>query len=170
MRSYLGVALSLIILVGCGTTMVVTPDLKRTPSVDFRVNGKVIYDGNREYLPRTIVDTPVGESGLTFQYTYDVIHGKDNVPQLLPLFNPLTIVGFPIGEDTVVIMGRLEILKRKEVVKTYTATCGLHKTRNVFWQGETFSELRRTGLVAVRDNIEAQMDQDQELLSRLAAD
>lgn len=167
--SYLGVTLSLIVLVGCGTTMVVTPDLKQTASVDFRVKGNVIYDGNREYLPRTIVGSPVGEASLTFQYTYDVIHGKDNVPQLLPLFNPLTIVGFPIGEDTVVITGRLEILKRSELVKAYTATCGLDKTRNIFWQGETFSELRRKGLIAVRDNIEAQMNEDRELLSRLAA-
>ncbi len=168
--SYLGVTLSMIVLAGCGTTMVVTPDLKQTASVDFRLKGKVIYDGNHEYFPRTIVDGPVGESGLTFQYTYDVTHGKDNTPQLLPLYNPLTIVGFPIGEDTVVVVGRLEILKRNAVVKTYTATCGLENTRNIFWQGETYSELRRKGLIAVRDNIEAQMNQDRQLLSGLATD
>lgn len=166
--SYLGAMLSLIVLVGCGTTMVVTPDLKPTASVNVRVKGRIIYDGNREYLPRTVVDSPAGESGLAFQYTYNVIHGKDNVPQFLPLFNPLTIVGFPIGEDTILIMGRLEISKKNQAVKTYAATSALDKTRNIFWQGETFSELRRKGLIAVRDNIETQMNQDRELLTGLA--
>jgi hypothetical protein len=163
----LGIMLSLVVLVGCGTTMVVTPDLTPTAGVDVRVRGRIIYDGNREYLPRTIVDNPAGESGLAFQYTYDVIHGKDNVPQILPLLNPLSIVGFPIGEDTVLIVGRLEISRKNQAVKTYSATAGLDKTRNMFWQGETYSELRRKGLMAVRNNIEAQMNQDRELLSRL---
>lgn len=163
----LGIMSSLVVLVACGTTMVVTPDLKPTAGVDVRVRGKIIYDGNREYLPRTIADHPAGESGLAFQYTYDVIHGKDNVPQILPLLNPLTLVGFPIGEDTVLIVGRLEISKKDQAVKTYSATAGLDKMRNMFWQGETFSELRRKGLIAVRDNIEAQMNQDRALLSEL---
>lgn len=163
----LGIMLFLVVLVGCGTTMVVTPDLKPTAGVDVRVRGRIIYDGNREYLPRTIVDNPAGESGLAFQYTYDVIHGKDNVPQILPLLNPLTIVGFPIGEDTVLIVGRLEVSNKNQAVKTYSATAALDKTRNVFWQGETFSELRRKGLIAVRDNIEAQMNQDRKLFSEL---
>lgn len=165
LRLGLGIMLCSVVLVGCGTTMLVTPDLKPTAGVDVRVRGRIIYDGNREYLPRTIVDTSAGESGLAFQYTYDVIHGKDNVPQILPLFNPLTIVGFPIGEDTVLIVGRLEVSKKSQAVKTYSVTAALNKTRNIFWQGETFSELRRKGLVGVRDNIEAQMNLDRELLS-----
>ncbi len=163
----LGIMMPLIVLVGCGTTMVVTPDVKSTAGIDVRVRGRITYDGNREYLPRTVVDYPAGESGLAFQYTYEVIHGKDGVPQILPLFNPLTIVGFPIGEDTVVIVGRLEISKKNHAVKTYTATSSLDKMRNIFWQGETFSELRRKGLIAVRDNIESQMNRDRELLSGL---
>jgi hypothetical protein len=165
--SSLAIAVSLMVLVGCGTSMVVTPDLSPTGSVDFRLKGEIVYDGNREYLPRTIVDAPAGAFALAIQYTYEVIHGRDNVPQLLPLFNPLTIVGFPIGEDTVLVAGRLEISKRNQVLKRYTATCALDNTRNIFWQGETFSELRRKGLIVVRDNIEAQMNRDREILSRL---
>ncbi len=157
-----------VVVSGCGTAMVVTPPAVPLTNVDFRIKGKVIYEGNREYLPRTIVDAAEEDSSLTFQYTYNVTHGKDDVPQLLPLFNPLTLVGFPIGEDTMFITGRLKISKRNEVVKTYTATCGFEKTRNIFWQGETFSELRRKGLIVVRDNIEAQMYQERDLFSKLS--
>lgn len=163
-----GLVLLAIGLSGCAARMVVTPQVEPLGKVDFRVRGAVIYDGNREYLPRTISDVPASESDLRFHYTYNVTHGRDDIPQLLPLFNPLTIVGFPIGENTIVVVARLEISRRGEVIKTYTATCGLEMTRTIFWQGETFSELRRKGLEVVRDNIEAQMYHERDLLSKLS--
>ena len=127
-----------------------------------------MYDGNREYLPRTIATASIEPVGLTLRYSYDVRHGRDRVPQLLPLFNPLSIVGFPIGEDTLAVEGRLEILRGMEVIKTYTAACILESSRNLFWPGETYSEMRRKGLFAVRDNIETQMQRDREYLSTLS--
>lgn len=163
-----GVALLSIFLLGCTASMTITPKTERSTNVELRLRGKIIYDGNREYLPRTITQSSAERFGLTLRYAYDVALGKDNVPQLLPLFNPLTIVGFPIGKDTVVVTGRLDILKGDEVVKSYSATSALDSTRNIFWPGETYSELRRKGLVAVRDNIEAQMQRDRDVLSKLA--
>jgi hypothetical protein len=35
------------------------------------------------------------------------------------------------------------------------------------WEGETFTEMRRRGLLAVRDSIEAQIHQDRKALERL---
>jgi hypothetical protein len=150
--------------------MVITPDVKPTFSNDFRMKGEIVYDGNREYLPKTVAEDSLGKSGFVFRYKYDIVYGKDNVPQALPLFNPLTIIGFPVGEDTVVIAGRMEILKANQVVKTYSATCAFDKTRSAYWQGDTLSELRRKGLIAVRDNIDTQMNQEQDFLSKLIAD
>jgi hypothetical protein len=40
----------------------------------------------------------------------------------------------------------------------------LDKTRTIFSEGETLSEIRKRGLLAVRDSIEAQMYADQDML------
>ncbi len=155
------------LLFGCATSMEVTPKVEQINNIDFQIKGKIIYDGNREYLPRVIVDESISDSGLTFQYTYNAIYGKHDVPEVVALFNPLNIVGFPTGENSLTIIGKLDILKGKELIKSYTATCVLEKTRNLFSEGETFSEIRKKGLIAVRDNIEAQIYQDRDFLSKL---
>jgi len=165
--SYAVLCLFFSFLFGCTAKMVVTPQMTLIENKDFHLTGKVIYDGNLEYLPRTITDDSSPDSILIFQYTYNVAYGRDNIPQLLPLYNPLSIVGFPIGEDTLAVVGKLDILKRKEVIKSYSSTCGLEKMRSLFSEGESFSELRKKGLIAVRDNIELQMYEDRNSLSQL---
>lgn len=168
-RLCLGVSILLLILLpGCAARMVITPEIAASTSVDFQLQGKIIYEGNRDYLPRTITEASPEPFAVTLRYSYDVAHGRDNVPQVLPLFNPLSLVGFPIGEDTVAVKGRLEISRGEEVIKTYTAACVLESTRNLFWPGETYSELRRKGLAAVRENIETQMQRDRDFLSKLS--
>lgn len=159
------------VLAGCATKMVTIPDVKQSADRDFQIKGKIVYEGNREYLPKTIT----ADSGsdfdnvITFEYSYTVTYGRDNIPQVLPLFNPLTIVGFPIGENTLVVVGKLDVLNGKEVIKSYTSTCALEKTRSIFSEGDTFSEIRRKGLLSVRDNIEAQMCQDRDFFTRINA-
>lgn len=155
----------IVLLSSCATNMAITPQVSEVNVSDFKLKGKVEYDCNKEYLPRTIVneDENVNQY-IIIQYSYTETYGRDNTPQALPLFNPLSLVGFPIGENTLVINGKLIILKGKEVIKEYSATCGLEKMRSIFSEGETFSELRRKGLLAVRDNIEYQMYQDRVFL------
>jgi hypothetical protein len=155
-------------LCSCATTMKVIPQVKQTDSADFRLKGKVIYEGNKEYLPRVLIDEPVTIPKIEFRYAYDVFYGKRDVPDVLALYNPLTIVGFPTGENTVTVTGRLDILKGEEVIKSYGSTCILEKTRNLFSEG-TFTEMRRKGIMAVRDNIESQICSDKGNLERLLA-
>jgi len=156
--------LAVLIFLGCAPNVVITPNIAASPTNDFTLRGKIDYDGNREYLPRTITADTNPES-LTLRYRYDVTYGRDAVHQAIPLFNPLTIVGFPIGADTIVVTGKLEILKWKTTVKVYTSVCVLDKHRTIFSEGETMSELRKSGLLAVRDNIETQMYVDRNLLN-----
>jgi hypothetical protein len=152
-------------LCSCTPTMVVTPQImENNMKSDFHVRGMLEYDGNRDYLPRTIKDDS-GQTVISFIYQYQITYGRDKIPQALPLFNPLTIVGFPIGENTIAVTGNLKVLKGKEVIKSYTATCGLEKVRSIFSEGDTFSELRKIGLLTVRDNIELQMYQDRDFLA-----
>jgi len=160
--------LTTLFLTGCATKTVITPQVAETARLsNFQIKGIIEYDGNRDYLPRTISDESISDTMLNFQYSYDVAYGRDKTPQAIPLFNPLTLIGCPVGENTLVVKGKLVLLKGKEVLKEYSATCGLEKTRSLFSEGETFSELRKRGLIAVRDNIEAQMCQDSDFLSNL---
>lgn len=151
----------------CATKMTIVPPMEPLAKVEFSVPGQIAYEGKREYLPRTLVEGPAG-NGLVLRYTFDVAYGKDRTDAAAHLFNPLVMFGFPIGEDSVAVVGTLVIERRGEAVKTYTATCGFEKTRNLFSEGETYSELRLRGLACVRDNIEAQMHTEREFLSRLA--
>jgi hypothetical protein len=86
-----------------------------------------------QYLPRTIKSENMAEKNdsLFFYYDYQVSYGRDylfNSGELVPLFNPLTLIGSPIGEDDVCVVGKLDILHGGKVVKTYKSVCLLrHK-------------------------------------------
>ena len=157
------------ILSGCGTTYHVVPVNHSTDTTPFSVVGMIEYGGhNTEYLPRTVKQDENATTGLPLiNYVYNVGYGKDSVPEILPLFNPLSIVGFPIGSDNIVIVGVLKIIKRGEVLKQYSSTCVFDKNRSLFYEGDTFSELRKKGLLMVRNNIENQMTNDRMYLSKL---
>lgn len=152
---------------GCGTRKMIVPEVDTTTKVDFSIRGKIIYEGKQEYLPVTVQNDNTSESSLIFRYTYDTVYGMDNTPQALPLFNPLSIVGFPIGGNTLVVAGNLEVMRGDNVVKSYKATCGFDVTRNLFYEGDTYTELRKEGLLAIRKNIEIQMYLDKDNLSSL---
>ncbi len=163
------VVVSLLFLCACTTTMTTNPQVAALGDPNFRISGKVIYDGNREYLPRTIADEPGADVGLTFQYRYNAVYGSRDVPDMIALLNPLDIIGCPTGNAKLTIIGRLDILKGGKVIKTYTATSVGKRTRNLFSEGGTFSEMRKKGLMAVRDNIEAQMYQNRDFLNTLSS-
>jgi hypothetical protein len=158
-------------LLGCATTMVMIPSIVEIENVlSFRIKGRIIYDNNKKYLPRTIDDESVSDPILSFKYIYKIAYGRDQTPQALYLFNPFSLIGFPIGENTLVVTGILTIFKGKEEIKEYKSTCGLERQRSLFSEGDTFSELREKGLLAVRNNIEAQMYQDRQYLSKVIRD
>jgi len=159
---------TLLIFSACAPKVVITPDLTPVPGNDFSLSGKIDYEGSAEYLPRTVSAAPLPGAALTLRYRYEVTYGKDGVDPVLPLINPLTIVGFPIGANTVVVTAKLDVLSGSEQVKTYTAVCVLDKHRTIFWEGESLSELRKRGLLAVRENIETQMCGDRDLLLKAA--
>jgi len=160
--------LTTMLLSGCAPNVAITPDIVLVQSKDFSVTGKIDYDGNVEYLPRTVSSDARAFTLLTLRYRYDISYGRDSVHQALHLYNPLTLVGFPIGEDTVVVTAKLEILKGSSQIKTYSSVCMLNKYRSLFWEGETMSELRKRGLLAVRDNIESQMFVEKDQLIKAA--
>jgi hypothetical protein len=162
-------ALSLLLLfvvVGC-STMSVTPDLATGEKAPVLIKGQIQYDGNRLYLPRTISEGDPSEYGLRFRYTTSETQDRSSW-DIIALFNPFSVLGFPTGRRNSTVTGNLEILRDTDVVKSYKASCLQEAYRGIYY-GESFSDLRRSGLVAVRDNIEAQMSQDRELLEKAAS-
>ncbi len=159
-------ALSLLLLfvvAGC-SSMNVTPELATLDKTPVLIKGPIQYDGNRLYLPRTISEGDQSEYGLRFRYTTSETQDRSSW-DVIALFNPLSVLGFPTGRRNSTVTGNLEILKDTEVVKSYFATCLQEAYRGIYYGG-SFSDLRRTGLVAVRDNIESQMFQDREFLEK----
>jgi hypothetical protein len=59
-----------------------------------------------------------------------------------------------MGEDTLVVIGKIDITKQSKVIKTYSAMCTFEKMQSIFYQGATSPELRRTGLLNIRDKNE----------------
>ena len=155
--------LLLLVVVGC-STISVTPELPTLDKAPVLIKGPIQYDGNRLYLPRTISEGDPSEYGLRFRYTTSETQDRSSW-DVIALLNPFSVLGFPTGRRNSTVTGNLEILKDTEVVKSYTATCLQEAYRGIYY-GESFSGLRRTGLVAVRDNIEAQMFRDRELLEK----
>jgi len=159
-----------IIGIGCGTQKIIVPQVDTTTKVDFFIRGKIIYEGKIEYLPSTIINDNTMMPSMVFKYTHNTVYGKDNTSQLLPLFNPLSLVGFPIGGNTLLVAGTMEVIKKEKIIKSYTATCGFDVTRNLFYEGDTYTELRKEGLLEIKRNIEIQMYLDRESLVSLLAD
>lgn len=167
MRNFFPIVGILVLLSGCGTTYHVGPELTEIPNIDYTILGTLEYDGNSDYLPRTIREGDDSESLPVIRYIYHVGYGKDSIPELLPLFNPLSLVGFPVGSDSLVITAALDVVKEGETLKQYSSTCVIDKNRSLFYEGDTFSVLRKKGLLMVRENIESQMIRDRETLSHL---
>lgn len=160
--------LSVILLCGCATKITVTPKIVPSRNIEVLTRGTIIYEGNREYLPRTISEGLSSGNALTLRYSYEETQQRDNTPEIIKLFNPLVLFGFPTGDRYLTVVGKLEILKGTTVVKSYSALCSLDVTRSLYSEGDSFSELHRKGLTAVRDSIETQMIQDKGLLENLS--
>ena len=81
------------------------------------------------------------------------------------LLNPLTILGFPTGKNTVTITGTLDIREDEKQIKSYHATATIEDITSLYI-GNTLSELRKEGLATVKKNIEDQLCLDKEFLSK----
>lgn len=153
-------------LIGCGTRMEIVPEITRIDNIDYHISGEIIYEGNTEYLPSVLIHKPGTESEISFKYTHEEIYGQYDIPDVVAFINPLTIVGFPTGENKLTVVGRLVVLKDKEVKKSYSAYCILEKTQSLF-ASETYSELRKKGLIEVKNNIDQQLYRDRDYLRSL---
>ena len=124
------------------------------------VRANVMYDGNQDYLPTVLIRDAGTTPGVVLRYSHDAKYGLGELPNSFNLVNPLTLIGFPTGSDNLVISGRLDVMRDGDVVRSYGAASAMKRIGSIFSEGDTFTEMRRRGLLLVRDNISAQLCAD----------
>jgi hypothetical protein len=163
--------LVLSLLVSCATSIEIRPPVSTsTGSIDFTLYGPIEYEGNWNYVPKTISNTLPANSELSFKYAYQITYGGTTPNEdAIALFIPTTIIGTPTGKDDMQVAAKLEVYSGQGLVKTYTAVCTLTKHRGIYAGGINLTELRQQGLRAVKENIEMQMVQDKAFLISLTS-
>jgi hypothetical protein len=162
--------MSCIALTGCQTTVTVTPQVAAKNPSTCQIHAAVRYDGKPDYLPAALVPDPGVAGPASFRYSFEAQYGLKEIPPLLSFVNPLVLVGFPTGSDNVVVTGRVDMIRGDATVRSYGAAAAMKRSGTVFSEGETFTEMRRRGLLLVRDNLSGQLCNDQAELTFLLND
>jgi hypothetical protein len=147
-------------LTGCSTSTLVTPDIAASVAPGCTVFGHVSYEGNRDYLPEVLMDDPDRPIDSVLRYTHEDHYGRNDVPAGIQLVNPLHLVGMPTGSSSLSILARLDILRGGAIVRSFAAVATMERSQSMFSEGETFTEMRRKGLLLVKKNISAQVCAD----------
>jgi hypothetical protein len=138
------------------------------------IEAPLTYEGKPDYIPQAIAPEPGTDHATIVRYTYNTAYdSRDNSAAItgLVLLSPLIAAAVPPGSNAITVSGLLEVLQDGKPVRTYASVCALKRTYSVFSEGETLTDLRRRGLLLVRDNISAQVCKDQQgLRALLAAD
>lgn len=138
---------------GCSNKMLVEPVVKKEISTIKRIKANII--GKKTFLPDNI--TQDKNSLISIDYSifekYN-INGKDS--DVLNLFNPLLIVGFPLGDNLLLINSNLKIIKNSIILKEYTAKCLYTYTRNIFGNPD-FTSMRNECLEEIKNNLNSQI-------------
>lgn len=153
--------LILFLFSGCLAKVKVFPEVAHYPDqVEVLVRGKILCDGDKKYIPRTVEDGGGFSESRAIHYIYEDEGGYVRDPVRV---GPIIIGKGDVREKGVGVVGRLEIREGKKIIKAYGASAVM--TVMSEFSSETLSEMRRRGLMAVRDNIEAQMWEDREFLN-----
>jgi hypothetical protein len=155
------------LLVGCATTVTVTPKLAEPARQDCEIHAAIRYEGNADYLPAVLVRDSTASPAITANYVFHITYDSKPLPDVATMVNPLAMFGFPTGHDYISILGTLDFVQADATVRSYGAAAALRRTGTIFGEGDSFTDLRRKGLLLVRDNISGQLCQDQSALAQL---
>ncbi len=122
------------------------------------IDAKIDYTGNRDYLPRSLKEG-ADTTDITAVYTYDVSYDAGRERDYT-IVNPLLIAGVTKAADSVTVTGTLELFRAGNSIRKYSESVALRKNKTLYSEGETLSEMRRDGLLFVRDSIDRQIYND----------
>lgn len=148
---------AVLLCAGCAATLRVTPDVAGPPAAGCVVRAHVEYDGNRDYLPAVLVDDAAAHPDSVIRYAHEEQYGTSALPTGVQLVNPLHWIGMPTGSSDLVIVARLNVMRRGEVVRSFAAAAVMSRNDTMFGEGETLTDMRRRGLLLLRDNIASQV-------------
>lgn len=167
-QTALGVA-SCLALLGCATEVVITPQLAAKNPAKCRIHAPVRYEGKQDYLPAALVPDPAASATTEIRYSFEAQYGLKEFNPIAVAVNPLTIVGFPTGGDNLVVTGRVDVVRGDTTLRSYAAAAAMKRSSTVYYEGETFTEMRRRGLALVGENLSGQLCKDEETLVALLA-
>jgi hypothetical protein len=157
-----------LLLGACATTVEVTPKLGEPTSQNCEIHAMIRYEGIADYLPTVLLrESTVSQADITLRYGFHVTYDSQPLPDVATMVNPLAMFGFPTGHDYISVLGTLDFVQADATVRTYGAAAALRRTGTIFGEGDSFTDLRRRGLLLVRDNISAQLCRDQRALAQL---
>ena len=167
----------LILCLGCGTSekapisLITDPKIDKIEgSSDFQIYGKIVFDGNSDYLPQRLKEKNSNPE-ILLKYSFQLHYGNKELSStgedllIGPVFPLLFAMGgASLGKNDVLAIGRLEIIKENQIIKTYRAAARTVQERGLWVESDTQSELRKKCLLEVRDNIDKQLQNDKEYL------
>ena len=168
-QAALGVA-SCLALLGCATEVVITPQLAGKNPGSCRIHAPVRYEGRKDYLPAALVPDAAASATTEIRYSYEAQYGLKEFNPVAVIVNPLTVVGFPTGGDNLVVTGRVDVVRGDTTLRSYAAAAAMKRSSTVYYEGETFTEMRRRGLLLVGENLSGQLCKDEEALAALLND
>ena len=152
-----------VLLAACAPTQISRPPPQAPLEQTAFLCGKLQYTGsNPEWVPRALRDVPA-DTARTLHFEYEIGYGIDD-ESAFDLFNPLLIVGATKSKDSMYVLGLLTLERDGKTIKSYRETITLEKSKSIFSEGETLTEIRRQGLLRLRDVIDARLSADRAVL------
>ena len=94
----------------------------------------------RKYLPANVIVQNDAPLFVDYHFIDNVMNG-DTKADVLHLYNPLTIIGFPVGSNSLQIGANLRFFNNSDEIK-FSAVCVAKQARNLFSNANT-TELRK---------------------------
>lgn len=168
-QAALGVA-SCLALLGCATEVVITPELAEKNPRKCQIHAPVRYEGKQDYLPAALVPDPGASATTEIRYSFEAQYGLKEFNPIAVIVNPLIVIGFPTGGDNLVVTGRVDVVRGDTTLRSYAAAAAMKRSSTVYYEGETFTEMRRRGLLLVGENLSQQLCKDADALGALLND
>jgi hypothetical protein len=128
--------------------------------------GKLI-DGDPARLPPAVAAALSDSGPIGFNYREELTHDHYTVPLALSAIDPMTYVGYPLGNYGVTAFASLAITDGPRVLGDYTAKVHVSRDYTLYYQ-PTYVELERDARAQVREKIDEQLYRDANHLAQAA--
>lgn len=127
-----------------------------------------LLDGNPKALPPAVAASLSDSGPVVFNYREELTHDHYTVPLALSAFDPLTYVGYPLGNYGVTAFASLAISQGDRVLGDYTAKVHVSRDYTLYYQ-PTYLELEHAAKAGVREKIDEQLYRDAGRLAQAVA-